>query len=282
MSGKDDTFFWKQPITLGHEIAGEVAAIGSGTADFHVGDRVVAIITKSHPISFQDLLTSPGIGCDGGFAEFVILSKDEVLHIPESVTFAQAPVASDAITTVCHAIITVGNISAGSEVVVVGLGGLGLSATQILTNRGINIYGIETDTRKYATAAQNGARTCVKSFGGFPGMCFSAFLHFSGTGSTTAAATKAVKARGTVVLVGLGQKLLELDTYDFDLHGVTLKGSTGSSIEEVKECLRMIADGKISPLLEEIAFDKLEEALDRLLDGNVVGCLYADPSRTYI
>ena len=64
ISGKDDTFFWKRPVVLGHEIAGYIVAIGPDVIKFKVEDRVVSVIGTEHPISFQDLTTSPGIGCD--------------------------------------------------------------------------------------------------------------------------------------------------------------------------------------------------------------------------
>ncbi|KAH6959617.1 chaperonin 10-like protein [Ilyonectria sp. MPI-CAGE-AT-0026] len=233
ISGNDDTFFWKRPITLGHEIAGVVVSVGSDVSD---------------------VTTSAGIGYDGGFAQYAALFETKALHVPEEVTLAQAAVATDAIATVYHAVIVEAQVTASSKVAIVGLGG-------------------------YLPGAQAGILASVKSFDGFPGVRFDAVVDCVGTGSTTAAAVKAVKSGGKVVLVGLSAKEVTLNTHEFVALGVSLKGSAGSSIQEVEKCLQMITDKEIEPLLEEIPFSRIKEGIDRLAQGDVIGRLYADPTK---
>lgn len=69
-----------------------------------------------------------------------------------------------------------------------------------------------------------------------------------------------------------------MSTYDFVAQGVTLKGSAGSSLNEVETVLELIAKGMIVPLTEEISFANIPDGLDRLAKGDVLGRLYADPS----
>nr|RBQ94002.1 hypothetical protein FVER53263_09983 [Fusarium verticillioides] len=278
-SGLDDTFFWKRPIILGHEIAGVVVEIGSEVTKFKVGDPVAAVIGTEHPLTFGDVTRAAGIGYDGGFAEYVALYEYKTVRIPEGVTFAEAAVATDATATAYHAVVVEGQISASSQIAVIGLGGLGLSAIQIASLFGCKIYGIEPDTRKYVAAVQAGAYACAKSFDGFPGVRFDAVIDFAGTGSTTAAAAKVVKPGGKVVLVGLLSKHTTLDTQELVALGVTIKGSAGSSISEVEKSLQMIANKEVQPLLEEIPFSGIKEGLDRLEKGNVIGRLYTDPTK---
>ncbi|USP78030.1 alcohol dehydrogenase [Curvularia clavata] len=279
ISGKENTFFWKRPIILGHEIAGQIVAIGSDVTKFKVGDRVVSLIGTEHPITFEDVTTSPGIGINGGFAEKVLMFDFKALHIPEGVTFAQAAVATDAIATAYHAVVAEGQISASSKIAIIGLGGLGLSAAQIASHYGAKVYGIEIDTRKYAPAAQAGVHACAKSLKGFAGIGFDVIIDFVGAESTTAEAAKAVKRGGKVVIVGLSQKMVILDRQEFVTLGVTLNGSAGASKEEVQKCLEMVANKEIDPLLEEIPFGQIREGLDRISHGDVIGRLYADPTR---
>ena len=282
ITGKDNTFFWKRPIILGHEIAGEIVQIGPDVTKHKVGDRVVSVITKNQPVTFGDLTTSPGIGKDGGFAQYVTLAEAKSLKIPEGVTYGQAAVATDAVATAYHAVVTDGRISKGSKIAIIGLGGLGLSAVQIATRRGAKVYGIDLDPRKFAQAAKFGAYSCAKSLEGFRGSRFDTIFDFAGSGTSTAAATEAVKAGGKVVLVGLSSRTAEIDTYNFVALNVTLQASGGSSLEEVKECLRMIADKELDPLIEEVSFDHLKDGLDRLARGDVVGRLFADPSKIQV
>ncbi|KAH6986547.1 alcohol dehydrogenase [Ilyonectria sp. MPI-CAGE-AT-0026] len=278
-SGLDDTFFWKRPIILGHEIAGVVVGIGADVTKFNVGDPVVSIIGIEHPMTFGDVITTAGIGYDGGFAQYAALFESKTLRIPEGVTFAQAAVATDAVATAYHAVVVEGQISASSKIAIIGLGGLGLSAAQIASRFGSKVYGIERDNRKYVAAAQAGVYACAKSFDGFPGVRFDVVIDFAGAGSTTAAAAKVVEPGGKVILVGLAQKEATLNTHELVALGVTIKGSAGSSIGEVEKSLQMIANKEIEPLLEEIPFSKIKEGLDRLSQGNVIGRLYADPTK---
>ncbi|KAF4990976.1 hypothetical protein FDECE_14183 [Fusarium decemcellulare] len=278
ISGDDNTFFWKRPITLGHELAGVVVKVGSDVTKFKVGDRVLPIISTQHPITFADVTSTPGMGYDGGFAEYAVLFESKALHIPEAVTFPQAAVAADAVATAYHAVVVEGQITEASKIAMIGLGGLGLSAAQIASVYGAKVYGIERDSRKYGVAAQVGVHACAKSFDGFPGIQFDVVVDFVGAGDTTAAAAKAVKPGGRVVLVGLGRKRMTLDSHKFVTSGVTLIGSAGSTAHEVEKSLQMIANKQINPLLEEVPFGEIKEQLERLAKGNVIGRLYADPT----
>ncbi|KAH7088262.1 alcohol dehydrogenase [Paraphoma chrysanthemicola] len=279
ITGKDDTFFWKRPITLGHELAGEIVEIGANVTNFKVGDRVVAAITTKHPLTFGDVTTSPGIGKDGGFAEYVTVLEAKTVRIPDDVTFAHAAVATDAVATAYHSVIVDGEVTAGSKVAIIGLGGLGLSAAQIAVRQGAKVYGIELDTRKYVPAAQVGVYSCAKSFAKFPGARFDVILDFAGTGATTVAAAKAVRPGGRVVLIGLANRTAPIDTYELIALGVTIKASGGSSIQEVEKCLQMIADKEFDPTVEEVNFRQLKEGIDKLASGNVIGRLFTDPSK---
>ncbi|TQN68521.1 hypothetical protein CSHISOI_07095 [Colletotrichum shisoi] len=72
----------------------------------------------------------------------------------------------------------------------------------------------------------------------FSGVKFDVVFDFAGVGLTTAAAAKAVKAGGKVVLVGLSKKEAALDAHSFVALGVRLVGCVGSSTEEVKEAMQ--------------------------------------------
>lgn len=279
ISGKDDMLFWQRPITLGHEIAGEIVALGPDAAGFSIGERVVSGLGVSHPLTVQDVTTSPGIGYNGGYAEYAVFNVAKALRIPDGVTFAQAAVATDAIATAYHAVMVAGRASSSSIIAIIGLGGLGLSAVSIADLVGAKVYGVDIDPTKYVVALQSGALRCAKSLDRFPGTQFDVVVDFAGAGVTTAAAMKAVKPGGRIVLVGLGAKEATLSTYDFVAQGATLVGSAGSSVGEVEEVLELIAKGKINPLMEEIPFTDIAKGLDRLSTGGVLGRLYADPSK---
>lgn len=281
ISGKDDTFLFKRPITLGHEIAGVVVQVGSNVQEFKEGDKVVSLADLKCPFKLSGVATAPGIGIDGGFAEYVILQKEKVLKMPAGdITFADAAVATDAVATAYHALITQGGITKDSKVAIIGLGGLGMSAAQLAAKIvGAKVWGIETDSRKFPAALENGVQACAKSFAGLPGKLFDVVVDFAGAGVTTAGAIKAVEIGGTVVLVGLGKKECTFDTFEFVAKNVIIKGSTGSSPEEIKKCMDLIAEGKFVAGTEEIPFKDIGEGVKRLARGDALGRLWADPSK---
>lgn len=112
------------------------------------------------------------------------------------------------------------------------------------------------------------------------GLRFDTIVDFAGTGTTTAAAVNAMKPGGRIVLVGLSAKEVSLNTYDLVSRGISLKGSAGSSLEELAIVLGLIANGKLIPRLEEIPFSDIANSLVRLAKGDSLGRLYADPSKS--
>ncbi len=279
ISGKDDMLLSKRPVTLGHEIAGVIVGLGPDVTDFSMDERIVSAIAISHPVTLQEVLTTPGIGYDGGYAEFVVINIEKAVRIPDGVTFAQAAVATDAVATAYHAVVVEAQVLSSSTIAIIGLGGLGLSGVQLASYMGAKVYGIDISPNKYLAALESGASVCAKSLDKLSGVSFDAIVDFAGTGTTTAAAVTALKPGGRIVLVGLAAKETTLNTYELVARGVSLKGSAGSSVEEVAAVLHLIANGKIHPTLEEIPFTDIAKGLDRLTKGDTLGRLYADPSK---
>lgn len=279
VSGQDDTFLFRRPITLGHEIAGIVVRTGSDVKDFVTSNHVVALLDTKCPFTLSGVATAPGIGIDGGFAEYVLLDEHKTLLMPEGISFADAAVATDAVGTAYHALVTMGQVKASSKIAIIGLGGLGMCAAQLAAKIiGARVYGIELDTKKYATALGMGVKACAKSFAGLPGQRFDVVVDFAGVGVTTSSAVMALEQGGTIVLVGLGAKECKLNTYEFVANNVILKGSTGVTPDEIKICMDLIVQKKFATVLEEIPFSNIIEGIERLATGNAVGRLWADPS----
>lgn len=141
-------------FTLGHEGCGTIVAIGdsipsgSHAASLKVGDRVaINPVSGCDDKACQDCGTGfpqlcqrdegshHGLGHDGAFADYVAVSHRDALKVPEGVSSAEAAVATDAVMTSHHAIITRAKIQPADVVFQFGLGGLGLNAVQILLKK---------------------------------------------------------------------------------------------------------------------------------------------------
>ncbi|KAB8226344.1 chaperonin 10-like protein [Aspergillus novoparasiticus] len=276
---QDDQYnmIMRRPIILGHEVAGTIIELGPGVSDYQVGDKVVAGI-PTHPVAQDSFFKAIGLGYDGGYAEHAMAWVENLVRIPSGVSFAQAAVAADSIATAYHAVIKEGCVGPECTVAIVGLGGLGLPAIQIAAIHGARVYAVDIDETKFPLAEELGAVGCANELDKFGDIAFDTVVDFAGAGITTAAAVNAVKPCGRVVVVGLAAKQMNLDTHSVITRNITLQGSIGSSLGELKEVLRLIADGRLSPILEEISFESIPQGLERLAQGKVTGRLFTNPT----
>ena len=146
------------PMALGHEAAGEVVEVGAGVADLEVGDHVVFSFVPScgtcdYCLGGRAALCAPGANAnnDGvllggdrrlhqgdatinhhlgvsGFAEHAVTSRRSAVKIPKDLPFEIAAVFGCAVLTGMGAVVHTAGLRAGQSVLVVGLGGVGLSA----------------------------------------------------------------------------------------------------------------------------------------------------------
>ncbi len=142
------------PAVYGHEAAGVVEEIGSGVSNVAVGDHVVVTLIRhcgdchycaqgnqvlcetSFPLDKQSPLTgrdgetvTHGLRT-GAFAERVVVEASQAVAIPKDVPLDSASLLACGVITGLGAVINTARIEAGSDVVVIGCGGVGLNAVQ--------------------------------------------------------------------------------------------------------------------------------------------------------
>ncbi len=141
------------PVVLGHESAGTVVSVGEGVTSAAPGDRVVlcwappdgtcwyclqgepwlcetsssAASAPYAKVDGQDVY--PGLST-GGFAEETVVSERAVLKVPDAVPLEHAALVGCAVMTGVGAVLNTAKVRAGQSVLVVGLGGVGLSVVQ--------------------------------------------------------------------------------------------------------------------------------------------------------
>ncbi|KAH8650493.1 chaperonin 10-like protein [Ilyonectria robusta] len=265
------------PLTLGHEVAGTVVKLGSEPCPVQVGDRV-AVALVAHPVEKATRATTIGLGYDGGYSEFALAHYEHLVKIPDGVTFAQAAVATDSISTAYHATVVTGGVTKSAKVAVIGIGGLGLNAVAISVLQGAKVYGIDLNEAKYDDAKRLGAVACSSRLDSFAGVVFDVVLDFVGSTSTISAALSSVRKGGTIVMVGLDGKNVEVSSVMLVTKSVSVKGSFGSSKEELVEVLNLIASRKITPKLTEIPFEDVPKGLEAIKKNKVEGRLFVQPN----
>ena len=140
----------KAPVTLGHEVAGEIVEVGSKVTRVKVGDRVTIepILAKHNLIGDYNLdpnLNFVGLAKDSGFAEYCVLDGDLVHVVPDGLSYEQAALTEPAAVAVYA--VRQSALKAGDTAVVFGLGPIGLLIVEVLRAAGAaKIYRIISRT----------------------------------------------------------------------------------------------------------------------------------------
>ncbi|HEV7564256.1 MAG TPA: medium chain dehydrogenase/reductase family protein [Solirubrobacterales bacterium] len=127
----------KPPCVLGYEVAGVVDSVGEGVTDFKSGDRVMAGTRF------------------GGQAELIAVPAEQVLPLPERLSFEQGAAFPVNYGTAYAALILMGGLRDGDRVLIhAAAGGVGISATQIARNVGAKVFGTASASKHEAIRAQ--------------------------------------------------------------------------------------------------------------------------------
>jgi S-(hydroxymethyl)glutathione dehydrogenase/alcohol dehydrogenase len=184
------------PCVLGHEPAGVVEAVGDGITDFAPGDHVIGCLTsfcgvckfctggRPYLCPTQYVGRSPeaksrlidGKGQPVGqfanlssFAEKMLCPERSLVKIRDDMPLDRASLIGCGVTTGLGAALNTVNIPAGANVVIIGCGGVGLSALQGARIRGAGkIIAVDAQAWKFDLARSMGASDCVDATDGDP------------------------------------------------------------------------------------------------------------------
>lgn len=253
----------KNPITLGHEIAGDVVAVGEGVC-VAIGGRYGV-----HPMG----VTVPGYGRDGGYAAFHVAPAADLVPLPDGVSYEDGALGTDAGMTSNHAVAEVAGVAAGDRVGVIGLGGLGQIGARIAVLRGATVYAADPNPSARELGESIGVTKVVADAAELAGLGLDSVIDFAGFGATAQAAVSAIRVGGTVVMVGMGAHLSELVTADVIHQKAVIRGSSGGTHADIEAVYGYLRDGEITPVVERLTFDQVDQGIDRLRRGDVTGRL---------
>jgi propanol-preferring alcohol dehydrogenase len=270
---------WRMPFTLGHETAGWVAA---PAADLAEGTPVALVATASCGRCWFCVrglesgcphgLTGRGYGRDGGLAEFVLADRRGVLPLGGLDPRHAGPL-TDAGATAYHAVRrAVPRVVPGGTAVVVGAGGLGAFAVQFLrVLTAARVLAVDPDPARRAYAEEAGAHETLPGVDRLRRIGADAVLDFVGTDETIAAGIAAVRPGGAYGLIGSAGGRLDRPWFGTLPRDGEVYTFQGSAIADAQEVIALAGAGLIRNQVEEFAFEKTEEAYDRLASGTLTG-----------
>jgi propanol-preferring alcohol dehydrogenase len=284
---------WELPFTLGHETAGTVAALGPGATGFHVGDAVLVYGpwgcgSCRHCIRGADNLCErkferPGTGCgfgyDGGLAEYLVVPSTRLLvPLGDLDPVAAAPL-TDAALSPYHALKSeLWRLVPGTVVVVIGVGGLGHVAVQLLRELSparVVAVDVREESRRLAVAA---GATAVDGNGLAPGELRAEIgrvgaelvLDFVANDQTLALAAATIAIGGHVCAVGLGGGTFPMAFGAAPLEWSLRKPSWGT-LPELHEVVALAHSGAIHIEVERLTLEEALDGYERLRAGAVTG-----------
>src|SRR5437868_2409914 len=218
------------PVTLGHEVAGQVEKIGDEVAHVAPGDRVcVHYLVHCGTCEFcvrgleQFCAKVQLIGKrrDGGYAEFIKVPARNVFKLPDETSFEAGAIMMCSSATALHAL-NKARLKPGESVAIFGLGGLGFSALQLARAFDCGqIYVVEINPAKLTTAAAFGA-VPIDATAGNPiqqilhatsGKGVDVAIELVGSGGTMQQAVGCLAVQGRAAMVALSRESMSLLPY---------------------------------------------------------------------
>ena len=266
------------PRTLGHEPAGEVAAIGPGVRTRRLGDRVgvpwvqascgrCEWCLRGQPMFCANSIGT-GIDTQGSHAEYMLAFADATVLLPEGLAYEQAAPIFCAGYTV-YSGFRLSEPRPADRVAVVGLGGLGHLALQYAKATGHHTIAVTHSKDKEKQLRELGADEVVadgaalQKAGGAD-----VILATSNSFDAVTDSIRALRPDGRVVLMGVEGKALTVPTSILWVRGRIL-GSSQNDRAHLYEALQLVASGKVKVVTETYRLDDIARAYDRVAEGKV-------------
>lgn len=298
MDWPEGQFPWTLPFTLGHENAGHVAELGAGVTGFAKDDPVLVYGSwgcgscRTCRLGRENYCENPtavmggGLGADGGMAEYMLVPSARLLVPLGSLDPIQAAPLADAGLTPYAAIAgSREHLVPGAKAVVIGAGGLGQMAVQLLRETtGATIVAVDTDARKLAAAKTLGADVCVASDASAAEAIAKAVgrvdvvLDMVGADATLALGAKVLRSEGRMVIVGLAGGSLPVSFFGLPM-GASVATSYWGSLPELMELVTIAQRGRLRLEVETFPLARAAEVYAKLRAGEIRGRAVIAPGR---
>lgn len=288
----------KLPHTMGHEIEGEVVAIGPDVKGVKIGDRRAAfpwIGCGDCPACLRNeenyCLRPRNLGCSantpGGYATHVLVPHAKYLLDYGSTAPALAAAYMCSGLTAFSAMKKVGKLGPEDQVVVLGVGGVGMMGVQFakaLFGKGpiaadIDDARLEAAKKAGASATYNtkDPASAKKLMADTRGGAF-AVVDFVGSEATFAFANSIVRKGGKIIIVGLFGGAMAMPIPMFPMRALTIAGSFVGSLPETEEMMALVRAGKVDAIpYQTRPLSEATKTLDDLRGGKIVGRVVLAP-----
>jgi D-arabinose 1-dehydrogenase-like Zn-dependent alcohol dehydrogenase len=286
------------PVTMGHEIGGEVVELGPDAQGVKVGDKVVVypwlgcgncpVCATGNEHLCPRAVRNLGIQLPGGYADVVRVPHARYLVPIGSLSPARAATFACAGITAFGAIRKLPALGKDDHVAIVGCGGVGMTAVALLSAISkVRIVAIDPDPAKREAALSHGAALAFdpspadapKTIGKACAFDIAAALDFVGSESSSTLAVNLVRRSGQVVIVGLFGGEFRMPLPMFPLKSLQVTGSYVGGLQDLREPIALAQRMTLPEIpLDLRPMQDVNQALRDLTKGRVVGRVVLQPA----
>jgi propanol-preferring alcohol dehydrogenase len=298
---------WDPPFTLGHENAGWVHALGSGVRGFEVGQPVAVTGawgcgSCAHCLDGletycerPDLAPVPsgggGLGMDGGMAEYLrVPAARHLVALPAGLDPVDAAPLTDAALTPYHAVRrSAGKLGPTATAVVIGVGGLGHMAVQVLrATTASRVVAVDSREAARDLAVQRGADVALAPGPDLAerirevtrGVGADVVIDCVGSDETLATAAACVRQLGDLTIVGIAGGTLPVSFFGVP-YEASLQTTYWGNRRELVEVIDLAARGLLAAQTTIYTLDDAAQAYRDLAGGTLTGRAVVVPTDAY-
>jgi NADPH:quinone reductase-like Zn-dependent oxidoreductase len=276
------------PVVIGLDMAGEIAEIGAGVAGWKVGDRVLV-----NPLNGSKGLM--GEMLDGGMAEYCLVAADQLVAMPDAVSFEQAAALPVAYGTAHRMLITHDTVKAGERVLILGAsGGVGTGCVILAKLLGAEVIACASSAEKLARLKALGAdhvvnyrdtdwsKWAIEKYGKPQRRSYDGgvdvVINFTG-GDTWVPSLRCLKRGGKLLVCGATAAYDPKEDlryiWSFELKII---GSNSFYNENFVALMELIAARKMQPVIDKVLpLEAAREGLRLIADREVIGKVVVTP-----
>jgi alcohol dehydrogenase len=276
------------PVIIGLDMAGEITEVGAGVTGWKTGDRVLI-----NPVNRKRGLM--GEMMDGGMAEYCLVSADQLVAMPAGVTFEQAASLPVAYGTAHRMLITHQTVKKGERVLVLGAsGGVGTGSVILAKLLGAEVIACASSEDKMRRLKELGAdevidytkvdwsKWAVEKYGKPQRRSYDGgvdvVVNFTG-GDTWVPSLRCLKRGGKLLVCGAtaGYDPKEDLRYVWSFE-LKIIGSNSFYDEDLSALMKLIAEGKIKPVIDKVLpLEQAREGLRLIQDREIFGKVVVTP-----
>ena len=281
------------PRIMGHELGGDIIAVGDGVENVKIGQRCAVYFylncghcrwcRNGRETLCENHGGYVGVHRDGGYAEFVSLPSENFLPIPDNLDYEGAAIAADAVNTPWHCMRERAQINPHDDVMLIGAGGgVGIHGVQVAKVFGARVIAVDISEEKLELASKWGADEIV-NFRAIEDLALEAkrltdgkgvdaAIDFVGKPETFQACIDGLAVGGRAVVIGAHPGDVKINPVNLVITEQIVTGSRHSTRAELIETMNIMARGLVTPVVgKRLHFTEVEELFEDLKEEKLLG-----------